>query len=137
MSDYTVTRYSDDVELLIRKNTQLFSERMALLLDKVQEAEGVPICVSQPHLFTIDTDGQLKGVSKVMEHEGKSYSGLDYDASIKSLNKEMKRICTLKGGIYVDMATKKFAPGDFYDSVHTTPAGAKRLGEYFFDEFNP
>jgi hypothetical protein len=48
----------------------------------------------------------------------------------------MREVCSKRQGFFVDMASKSFSSSDFYDFVHNTPAGAERLGRYFFSEFN-
>jgi predicted sulfurtransferase len=45
------------------------------------------------------------------------------------------QVCGDKGAICVDLANEiEFEIGDFYDHVHTTSAGSRRIGEYLFDK---
>ena len=71
----------------------------------------------------------------MFEYAGVTYNGIDYDASISALNRSMMRLCLENDGYFIDIASKKFEDGDFYDSVHLTQSGAKRLGNYMYEEF--
>lgn len=134
-SEYIVATKTGLVDSLIAKNTEGFEKRFLELLVRVRSYGATPICVSQPHLFSRNINGVRRGVKAVFEYEGIMYNGLDYEASIHELTKSMMRLCLENGGFFIDVASKKFEDGDFYDSVHMTQAGAKRLGEYMYEEF--
>ena len=134
-SDYTSVIKTKFVEAQIAKNTDAFEKRFLELIVKAGSYGAKPICVSQPHLFTKVVDGINKGVDKVFEYAGVTYNGIDYDASISTLNRSMMRLCLENDGYFIDIASKKFEDGDFYDSVHLTQSGAKRLGNYMYEEF--
>ena len=134
-SDYIATKKSNSTEVQIAKNAEAFKNRFWNLILQTRSYNAKPICVSQPHLFTKNIKGTKKGVEKVFEYEGVSYNGLDYDASISELNKIMMRLCLEGDGYFIDIASKKFEVGDFYDSIHMTKSGTKRLGTYMYDEF--
>jgi hypothetical protein len=133
--DYVAVRLTNSVEKEIVQNTHNFKKRFTAILDQVHLWGGVPVCVSQPHLYTKDINGSKRGVENIFEYQGVAYNGLDYDASIYSINQEMKELCTSNNGYFIDIYSKKFDKGDFYDGVHMTPIGAKRLGRYIFTDF--
>lgn len=133
-SSYGAPRTTAGVEPLVEKNTALFSERLALILSEIAARKGTPVCISQPHLYVREFHGQTRGVDRVFAYGDQWFNGLDYDASVRSINKEMQRLCTAAEGYYIDLASKKFELSDFYDGVHNTPEGAGRVGRYMFEE---
>lgn len=134
-TDYTSTIKTNSVEVQIAKNTEAFEKRFLELMAQVRSYGAKPICISQPHLFTKVVDGNNKGVDNVFEYAGVTYNGLDYDASISALSRTMMRLCLENDGYFIDIASKKFENGDFYDPVHMTQSGAKRLANYMYEEF--
>lgn len=133
---YTVTATTPGVQPLIELNSAGFAVRLGALLERIKAMGARPLCVSQPQRFAITLDGSVRGLPAAFEHEGRSYNGLDYAASKASLDKEMQRLCTAAGGDFIDIASRSFSAGDFYDPVHMTPAGARRLGEYLHEEMS-
>lgn len=131
---YTAVAATPGVQPLIRQNTALFSERLASILRLVKARSGVPVCVSQPHLYARRFGNEVRGVGKVFAFNDAWFNGLDFDASLRAINAEMQRLCTGAGGYYVDLGAKPYDPGDFYDGVHNTPSGAARVGTYLFEE---
>lgn len=132
-ADYTAHHETSGVQELIQKNTLLFSQRLSAILQKIRENGGTAICVSQPHLLAARQSGQRAGVEDAFHFDGKVYNGLDYQLSISSINQTMRLQCPAGGGYYVDLAAKAFEPEDFYDSVHSNPQGAARVGRYLFE----
>jgi lysophospholipase L1-like esterase len=74
-------------------------------------------------------------VARVFEHQGVSYNGLDYDASLRALDAVMAARCVQGGGHFLPVGTMPFSPADFYDGVHMNPAGARKLGRYLAEAF--
>jgi len=119
---------------LAEQNKQAFSKRLSIILNQIKQMGSIPVCLSQPHLYVHSSSGNKKGVPFAFEYTGVSYNGLDYDASIHLLNQEMALQCPADGGFFIDIASQSFAPEDFYDLVHMTPAGTKKLGGYIAQE---
>jgi lysophospholipase L1-like esterase len=134
-SDYNAIEKTNSVEFLIEKNTEAFEKRFLELMAQVRSYGAKPICVSQPHLFSKVVDRLNRGVDSVFKYGEATFNGLDYDASISSLNKVMMRLCLKNDGYFIDTTAIKFEDGDFYDSVHMTQSGAKKLGNYIYEEF--
>jgi hypothetical protein len=133
-ADYSASKLSPDVRELIEQNTIHFKNRFQTLINEVQKYDAIPICISQPHIMAKDFDGTRKGISTAFTYQGKSFNGLDYDASITALSTAMRDLCVGSGGYFIDIASKQFQEGDFYDVVHMTSAGASRLGGYIYGE---
>jgi hypothetical protein len=119
----------------IKANTERFEKRFKKLLSLSRAYGAKPICVSQPHLYTKNFNGHKKGLAVAFRYEGVEYNGLDFEASIAALNASMKALCLENDGFFIDIAAKKFIKDDFYDAVHMTASGSKRLAEYLLNEF--
>jgi lysophospholipase L1-like esterase len=131
---YDAYRITDGANGLAVDNAQAFSKRLDKILTDINEMGGVPVCISQPNLHAIQHDGKLAGVHSAFVFNGMTYNGLDYDQSIKLLNKAMAQRCVSKGGFYIDMASREFSFTDFYDLVHMNPTGTRKLSNFLFTE---
>ena len=100
---------------------------MITLLDHIKALNAVPICVTQPHRFVIEKNGQTLGIPSVL---GEGFSGLDYDYSIRQLNKVMFDLC---GENTLDLYGENFLESHFYDGVHTTALGSQKIGNKLAD----
>ncbi len=134
-ADYVVEAPSPGVEALVGRNTALFEQRLSAILLRIRERGATPVCVSQPHRFVQDVGGRRRGIADVFRFENRSFSGLDYALSLDALNAAMQRLCTADRGHFVDLAARPFAPDDFYDPVHHTPAGASRIAGHLAEAF--
>ena len=96
---------------------------------KFRIENGTPVCVTQPHRFVKNIDGNDYGIPDVA---GVGFSGLDYDFSIRQLNSVMLDVCGELNTI--DLHSSQFESSHFYDGVHTTAEGSIYLGELLFEE---
>jgi lysophospholipase L1-like esterase len=133
--DYVVSALTPGVEIKIAKNSDAFEKRLRAMLSHIRSRGALPICVSQPHLYAKKFEGKNRGLERVFQHEKISYNGLDYEASINALSKVMKTSCVESAGYFIDIGSKKFLDEDFYNGVHMTNSGVRRLGEYLYEEF--
>jgi lysophospholipase L1-like esterase len=133
--DYTEKHLNIESTNLIHENTLKFRQRFNVLMKLTKEYGAIPICVSQPHLFVKNNISAILGLPEAFKYKGKTFNGLDYNASIKSINSAMKDLCLNYNGIYIDIASKYFTDSDFYDVVHMTPKGEEVLANYLYQEF--
>jgi lysophospholipase L1-like esterase len=84
---------------------------------------------------------QTRGDARLVGGEGAGkVRGISADAVrvwhvLDLFNRVTMQVCGDKGAICVDLANEiEFEIGDFYDHVHTTSAGSRRIGEYLFDK---
>jgi len=131
---FSENNLSPDTVVLAKENAQAFRHRMKTILDKVHEANGIPICVTQPHTLAWNFGKMHLGVKNAFVYKERPYNGLDYDFSLKLINKELQELCKQYNGFYVDLYQKKFELSDFYDFVHTTPRGSEKIADYLFQE---
>jgi len=134
-NEYIAINKTNGLDKQIKKNTKNFEDRFRILLKQARSYGAIPICVSQPHLLKKEIGGLHKGIEKAFSYESITYNGLDFDESIISLSNSMKVLCYEYSGFFIDIYAKKFSNEDFYDLVHMTPTGSKRLGNYLFEEF--
>jgi len=131
---YVVSMMNEQTELLSAQNALAFRSRMVSLLSEIQELGAKPLCVTQPHRFVKEIDGELRGVENVL---GEGFSGIDYDYSLRKLNEVIFDLC---GSNTVDLYSHEFSNSHFYDGVHTTASGSEEIGrviaEFVINNYN-
>ena len=125
--DYTVNVINEQTKLLSNQNALAFRSRMENLLSEIQSLGAVPLCVTQPHRFVKEIDGEVRGLESVL---GEGYSGIDYDYSILKLNEVIFDLC---GSSTIDLYSHEFSNSHFYDEVHTTASGSEEIGRVIAD----
>ena len=121
--DYIVNVMNEKTELLSEQNAFAFRSRMGSLLSEIHSLGATPLCVTQPHRFVKEKDGETWGVENVL---GEGFSGIDYDYSIRKLNDVISDLC---GSNTVDLYSHEFSDSHFYDGVHTTASGSEEAGK--------
>lgn len=122
-ADYKVIVMNEKSEDLSKENAVAFRLRMEYLLSEIHALGAVPLCVTQPHRFVKEIDGEMRGVKNVL---GEGFSGIDYDYSIRMLNEVIFDLC---GPNTVDLYSHEFSDLHFYDGVHTTALGSEEIGK--------
>jgi lysophospholipase L1-like esterase len=125
--DYTVNVMNEQTELLSNQNAFAFRSRMENLLSEIQSLGASPLCVTQPHIYVKEIDGEMRGLENVL---GRGFSGIDYDYSIRKLNEVIFDLC---GSNTVDLYSHEFSNSHFYDGVHTTAKGSEEIGRVIAD----
>lgn len=131
--DYTIKHLNKATVDLASANTHAFKLRMSTIIEYVKKLDAIPICVTQPHRFTIN-NGQISlGIPDVMAPE---FSGLDYDYSLHQINLALHELC---GDFIIDLYNHTFKNEHFYDGVYTTDLGSieigKEIGLFFRKKF--
>jgi len=134
-SDYSEVKQTTGADSLIISNANFFEIFLLKLLKNIDNMGAKPICVSQPHLYVKNVNGEILGIKNAFVHNGKSYNGLDYYASINEINERMKFNCIKHGGHFIDASQINFTKDDFYDAEHLTPSGTVKLGIYLSNAF--
>ncbi len=129
-SDYSINKLNSKTKEFALDNTKKFRKRMQKLISKAKNYGSRVICVTQPHDYVRDYGGINYGIPEVF---GKNFSGLDYDYSIRKINQVMIQECGHEN--IIDLYNENFYAGDFYDGVHTTDRGSKRIGKKIAQEF--
>ena len=59
-------------------------------------------------------------------------------AELSLYNAELLKFCAEVKAHCVDLAGElRFGPGDYYDSVHTTPQGSRKIGSFLAAKLAP
>jgi hypothetical protein len=115
-----------DVELdsaALAPSLRAYRERLRVLNQVALEFGTVPVFVTQP-------------VGLVRMGESGPEAVVDSGAGriaveMQLYNGELLAFCREAGAICIDLAGElAFEPQDFYDAIHTTPGGSRRIGEY-------
>lgn len=128
-AEYTETRLADDTAQRAARNAEAFRLRLRRLLADAHAYGADVLCVTQPHRSVRTTQGAQRGLSESFGWNGKSYKygGLDYDYSLRRLNKVMLEECGANR--LVDLYGAPFDDDQFYDYVHATPRGTREEGQ--------
>ena len=130
---YTVSNLNTATEKLSKDNAEQFRKRLKIIINKIRESESELLCVTQPHRFVIENNGNLFGVKDIFSRGELKFSGLDYDYSLKEINKVIFEECSSENTI--DLYSYNFNETHFYDYAHTTPEGSSEIGLEIFNNF--
>jgi lysophospholipase L1-like esterase len=110
-----------------------YADRLVTLAALVRAWGAEPIFMTQPHAF--------RRLAPTGEPLGLLMSNGEMDLSMLSLglfNEETLAACHRVEATCVDLAGElSFGPGDFYDIIHYTPAGAAKIGKYLAMKLYP
>lgn len=116
--------------------------RILRLAEATRKAGAAPVFVTQRSINWIERDGRVWGLKSAAARRGAGalkglgpLNGVDYywlermqAMTIMDACKTAKGICIdLAGNIRIDHMT------DFYDQVHTTPSGSKRIAKFLYE----
>lgn len=129
-ADYAIAELTADTPALAARNAESFRLRVRRLLSDAREYGAEVVCVSQPHRLVRNLGGTRRGIAQAFGWDGSEYryGGLDFDYSLRLLNRIMLEECGTAR--FVDLYHAPFGDGDFYDHIHTTPAGSRKVGRY-------
>lgn len=131
-SAYTAERPLTPTDAPAIRNAEEFRGRLRKLLAAARGLGAEPLCVTQPHRLVKTIDGKLRGITfpeiggSIGESYGNRYNGLDFDRSLQRIDAVIREECG--PGRVVELAAAPFVDEDFYDGVHTTPAGSTKEG---------
>jgi len=95
---------------------------------------ATPIYVTQ-----INGDGRAAaGVADGVIQEIEASGGGTIFAELTLYNAELLKFCAEVKARCIDLAGElRFGPGDYYDAVHTTPQGSRKIGLYLAGKIFP
>ncbi|MBL7916387.1 MAG: SGNH/GDSL hydrolase family protein [Bacteroidia bacterium] len=102
-------------------------EKLALLAQKMG---AVPVFISQPcRKYRILDNGTIEGTTETENYGDVKLNGVDYFYMLSIMNEMIKQVCEEGHYPFIEFTPKTiWADSDFYDYVHTTPSGAKKVG---------
>jgi hypothetical protein len=105
-----------------------YRRRLAILDQKIRAFGAVPVYVTQPVGLVRDGASGLEVVAG--SRAGRIYQEMRY------YNAELLAFCAETGAICIDLAAElEFEIGDFYDAIHTTPSGSRKIGAYLAEQW--
>jgi lysophospholipase L1-like esterase len=119
-----------DFETIAANKTAAYRQRLERLNALIHDFGARPIYITQ-----IRVDGKL--VEAAWQQLAGSNGTVD-TATLLAINRTTLDFCRDQGETCVDLAGKlDFAPGDYYDAVHTAPAGSARIARFLAEELPP
>lgn len=127
-TDYAQDRLATDTPAQAARNAAAFRQRLRRLLAYAHAGGAQVLCVTQPHQRVRWINGRKRGLAPFFggDPAHPAYGGLDYDYSLRELNRVMRDECGERR--LLDLYDADFEDSDFYDYVHMTPSGARKVG---------
>ena len=121
---------------VMRRRLEAYRKRLLMLTAHVKETGAVPILVTQYNRnYKWTGDGTVVGNAKEEKYDDVIINGVDRYYMLSMINDVTLSVANEVGGISLDLAREiKWEDDDFYDTVHTTPKGARKIGLYLHDK---
>jgi len=129
---YTVEPRVPDVVALDGASRAGFRRRFQALLKQVKAQGSTPICVTQPTMVYRPTREGWVGVDRALPIPNSppaGFNGVDAGRMLRARDAVMREECEAAGATFVDLGAMEWEAGDFYDYVHYTPAGSRKVGK--------
>jgi lysophospholipase L1-like esterase len=127
-------RVPPDLGERLAANLRGYGQRLRALHAKTLAFGATPIYVTQRNGDGRAAEGVADGALQEIEGSG---GGRTF-AELALYNAELLRFCAEAKAHCVDLAAElRFGPGDYYDSVHTTPQGSRKIGTYLAAKILP
>lgn len=123
----------DDHEALAEPMLQAYERRIAVLAERARVLGWVPVFVTQPSRFAKTDAGTRVGAELDLSSPWGPMNGLDRAIFLDLYNAATLRAASEAGAIGIDLGESLLLEDDdFYDVVHTTPAGAEKIGRFLY-----
>jgi hypothetical protein len=114
------------IEEALAADLSAYAARLTELAKRIRAHGAVPIFMTQPAGYYRLVDGELYGQP---QPDGSVNVGAYF--RLMAFNDQLLATCRALNEVCFDVAREvEFADGDFYDAVHTTPAGSAKIGAY-------
>ncbi|SVE29162.1 uncharacterized protein METZ01_LOCUS482016, partial [marine metagenome] len=122
-----------NINVLLSRHLFHYKKRLEMLNKLVVENGSKAIFVTNTSsLFQKDINGGFIGRDLLMKFNGEVINGVDYGYIYDAFNNICKEFCIENQIIFFDLASEvEFDfENDYYDSVHNTPSGCEKIGNY-------
>jgi lysophospholipase L1-like esterase len=131
---WTTQPLQDSYKPMLAEKLAAYAARLEALVKRTRAMGAEPIFVTQPTHYCRHVNGRLEGVAQPLRIDGTAVNGLDCDRMLR----EFDLVTLAVGGKHdvtcVDLAgSTAWDDSDFYDYVHMTPSGTRKLGEALFE----
>lgn len=131
--DWTSIPLQNSYDALLADNLDAYARRINILAERTRMISAVPVFVTQPSRHYRIRDGRLEGVNIEKSYKNSFLNGVDSYYVYKLFNDVTMSVCKKQRAICIDLAYEvKWEDDDFYDFIHMTPKGVKKIGEYIF-----
>lgn len=106
-----------------------YTQRLKSIAREIHALGAVPVFVTQPRGDVRFEGGKVLGLAT-----DQGPNGLDQYNALAPYNAATLAVCRSDALLCLDLAREvRFQPGDFYDTIHNSPAGAARIGHWLHD----
>jgi len=111
-----------------KSQPERYRQRLELIVQRIRALGALPVLVTQARGDSKVESGRVVGLAAP---EGRN--GVDEYRLLARFNAVTLDVCRAQGVVCLDLAGElAFAPGDFYDLVHTSPQGAEKVGTWLY-----
>ena len=123
---------------LMQRRLETYYGRLNKLVDEAVRMGSTPIFVTQTTLEQVLYRQRSGGTNGQSDYDEARVNGLDRFYMRQILNETTMKICRERVvARCIDLGKKlQFSEDDFYDFVHNTPSGARKIGEFVGQEVN-
>lgn len=136
-SKWTKVGKKKNIKNLLVRYLDHYKARISILNELVIKNGSKAIFVTNTSaLFKKDNHGQLIGRDINMRFKNYTINGIDMYYIYDSFHRTLEKYCKENQTIFIDLADElEFDYDiDFYDSVHNTPSGTKKIGDYLYEK---
>jgi hypothetical protein len=117
-------------ETEIAPKANAYHARLERLTKLIRDFGSQPIYITQRRMDGRVVDGRWQQIA--------GSNGAKDAATLAVINRTTLSFCLQSDQICIDLgSTLSFEPGDFYDAVHTTPAGSARIADFLARVLTP
>lgn len=119
----------EDYDRLMSARLFAYRQRLSVLAERTLAIGAAPIFVAPPTRNYRHRDGAVEGIVERRDYDGRAYNGVDYYHMSRRLDAATMAVCREVRGTCIDLvAHGGWEDDDFYDLVHMTPRGARKVG---------
>ena len=125
-----------DYETLMKEDLIDYKARIIKLINEVKKLGGQAIFVTQSRkIYKLNND-KIIGVPKFGKYKDKEINGVDYFHIMQLMHNSVKEVAKQKKAIFIDLDSELAFDyeKDFYDDMHNTPLGSKKIGKYLYEK---
>jgi len=132
--EWTTKGLQANYEKMMGNRLEEYEERLTVLISKTIGFGAIPIFVTQPTRRYRFDNGTIIGIKDTLNYNDIPINGVDYYQMIRKYDELTCSIGRKHDVLCLDLAKEKFwEDDDYYDFSHMTPKGAKKVGEYIFE----
>lgn len=136
--EWTSKPLRNDHEVLMKSVLHLYSMRLRELIQRAVKLGAKPIFVTQTMSSYKVVNNEIYGSDDFMRFHNRAINGVDLYYLMKLMNQQTMAVCREVNGICIDLASElNLDDADFYDTVHNTPQGARKIGRYLYTKLSP